>query len=87
MLGVLRFDIDTCISLYLKLAPQIFPEEGFMSGSRLAKLFKGVTGRPRFDAAIFETKLKEIISISSMKTDPDAPLESPNVDESHFCRT
>ena len=50
MLGVLRMDIDQCIESYISMAPRIFPHEGFISGSRVGKLFKGIKGSARFDA-------------------------------------
>ena len=62
MLGVLRMDIDTCISKYLSMAPKIFPEEGFISRSKVGKFFKGVRGEARFDATNLEKVIKEMVS-------------------------
>ena len=61
MLGVLRMDIDTCISKYLSMAPKIFPEEDFISRSRLGKLWKGVKGQARFDVENFERMVKQMV--------------------------
>ena len=47
-------DINTCISKYLDMAPRIFPEEGFIAGSKVCKIFKGIKGFARFDAASLE---------------------------------
>lgn len=55
-------DIDTCISKYLSMASKIFPEEGFISGSIVAKLFKGVKGEARFDAKTLENVVIEMVS-------------------------
>ena len=54
-------DVDTCISEYLSMAPKIFPEEGFVSSSKLGKLFKGVRGKARFDAENFERVAKHLV--------------------------
>ena len=51
MLGVLKMDINTCISKYLDMMPRIFPEEGFIAGSKIRKIFKGIKGFERIDAA------------------------------------
>lgn len=62
MLGSLRMDVDTCISKYLSMAPKIFPEEGFISSSKLGKLFKGVRGKARFEAENLENAVKDMVS-------------------------
>lgn len=55
-------DIDTCISKYLSMAPNLFPEEGFISGSKVRKFLKGVKGEARFDAKSFEKVVIEMVS-------------------------
>lgn len=81
-------DIDTCISKYLSMAPKIFPEEGFVSGSKLGKLFKGVRGKARFDAINLEKMVKEMVSGTSGTLGEDALLESETPKEiSSQCRT
>lgn len=88
MLGVLRLDIDTCISVYLKSAPDIFPEERFLSGTRLMKFLKGAAGIARFDANVLTEKVREIISHGPDDLAPDALLNNENRDlESKCCRT
>jgi hypothetical protein len=62
MLGVLGMDITTCISTYLDMAPKIFPEEGFIAGSKISRLFKGIKGSARFDAANLETVVKAMVA-------------------------
>lgn len=81
MLGVLKMDIDTCISSYRDLAPKIFPEEGFLSSKKLVKLFKGLKGIARFDATNLESAVKEMVA-STMNSE-DAVLENEEI----VCRT
>ena len=54
-------DVDTCISEYLSMAPEIFPKEDFVSKSKLGKLWKGVKGKARFDAEVFEGMVKDMV--------------------------
>jgi patatin-like phospholipase/acyl hydrolase len=54
MLGTLGMTIDECIERYLLLAPDIFPKEGFVAGSKIGKLAKGAVGSSRFPAAVLE---------------------------------
>jgi hypothetical protein len=61
MLGVLKMDVDTCIQTYLEMAPKIFPSQGFVSGSTLAKLLKGVRGIARFDGSELEKFVKALV--------------------------
>ena len=87
MLGVLRLDVDTCISLYLEMAPEIFPEEGFLAGSRVAKLLEGAVGYARFDATILKERVRKIIGQSPAKLQPDAPLCGEEQEDPGMCRT
>ena len=54
-------DIQTCIDEYLKLAPEIFPVEGLVSGSKFGKLVKGVGNRQRFKAEPLELAIKGLV--------------------------
>ena len=88
MLGVLRMDIDTCISKYLSMAPQIFPEEGFVSGSKWGKIFKGVKGEARFDAKNLEKVVKDMVCEAFGDQKEDAPLQIDQPEEGlRQCRT
>lgn len=69
-------DIDTCISKYLSMAPTVFPEEGFISGSKVGRIFKGVRGKARLDAKSFENVVKEMVSGVSEGLGEDALLQS-----------
>ena len=88
MLGVLRMDIDTCISKYLSMAPQIFPEERFVSGSKLVKIFKGVRGEARFDAENLERVVKDMVckAFGDQKEDALLQIDHPEGDLPQ-CRT
>jgi hypothetical protein len=61
MLGVLKMDVDTCITMYLEMAPKIFPSEGFVSGSKLGKFFNAARGTARFDGGELEKFVKALI--------------------------
>jgi hypothetical protein len=61
MLGVLQMDVDACIKTYLEMAPKIFPTQGLVSGSTLAKLLKGVRGTARFDGRELEKFIKALV--------------------------
>ncbi|KAH0542025.1 hypothetical protein FGG08_003574 [Glutinoglossum americanum] len=61
MLGTLRMDVDTCIKEYLNMAPDIFPVEGVVSGSRLGRVMGVVRGRQRFDPASLEEAVKRLV--------------------------
>ena len=85
MLGVLRLDVDTCISQYLAMAPQIFPEEGFLSGSNIGKFLKGVKGKARFDAGKLEKIIKELVASTFKTLGEDAVMEDISNMEGHSC--
>jgi hypothetical protein len=61
MLGTLRMDINTCINEYIDMAPEIFPVENIVSGSKLGKLLKVVKGNHRFDPTSLEMAVKRLI--------------------------
>lgn len=88
MLGVLRLDVDTCIKLYLELAPQIFLEEKFLSGCKFAKILKGAPGQTRFDSDILADKVKAIIPQGPTSLSRDAVLDGNHEDaDSSKCYT
>lgn len=79
MLGTMRMTIDECVAAYLDLAPKIFPEEGFLSGSKAGRLFKSARGIARFDAAALEREVKRMVveqlkKEEGVKFDEAAPL-------------
>lgn len=76
MLGVFRMDIETCISSYLDMAPRIFPEEGFIPGSKVGKIFQGIEGTARFDVTELEMIIKAMVA-ARLGTQ-DATLENEN---------
>ena len=80
MLGKLKMDVDTCITKYLELAPQIFPTQGFISGSKVGKLFKGIKGTPKFDAIALETFVKSLV-VEKLGSGENALLEAADEDE------
>lgn len=61
MLGVLQMDIDSCITKYIEMAPEIFPVEGTFFGSRLGKLTTAMQGKPRFNPASLELAIKSLV--------------------------
>ena len=61
MLGTLRMDIQTCINEYLELAPDIFPVEGLVGGSKIAKFCTVTRGRQRFKAEPLELAIKRLV--------------------------
>ncbi|KAE9379634.1 hypothetical protein N431DRAFT_364884, partial [Stipitochalara longipes BDJ] len=62
MLGMLRMDVQTCIDEYIKLAPRIFPLEGFVSRRSLTKAYKVLLGRYRFDPRPLEQEIKRLVN-------------------------
>jgi hypothetical protein len=54
-------DINTCISEYIDMAPEIFPVENIVSSSKFGKLLKVVKGNHRFDPTPLETAVKRLI--------------------------
>ena len=81
-------DIDTCISKYLVMAPQIFPEEGLISGSKWGKIVKGIRGEARFDAKNLEKVVKDMVCEAFGDHKEDAPLQIDQPEEGlPQCRT
>ena len=81
-------DVDTCISKYLSMAPEIFTEEGFVSGSKWGKIFKGVRGEARFDAKILERVVKDMVCEAFGDHNEDALLQIDQPEEGLLqCRT
>ena len=54
-------DIQTCIDEYLELAPQIFPHEGLIKGSKSGQLFTVASGRQRFEAEPLESAVRRLV--------------------------
>ncbi len=54
-------DIQTCIDEYLRLAPEIFPVEGLVGGSRVGQFIKILRGRQRFQAEPLELAIKRLV--------------------------
>ena len=61
MLGTLRMDIQTCIDEYLNMAPDIFPVEGIISGSKIGQLVTVARGRQRFKAKPLELAIRRLV--------------------------
>lgn len=55
-------DIQTCIDTYLAMAPEIFPTEGLVSGSKLHKMIGMFRGKNRFDPGPLETFLRRLVA-------------------------
>ena len=69
MLGTLRMSVDDCITSYLQLTPRIFPEEGFISRTKVTKFVKAVRGNPRFDATVLEEEIKKLVRRKGLDED------------------
>ena len=54
-------DIQTCIDEFLKMAPDIFPVEGLIRGSKFGQLFTVARGRQRFRAEPLELAIKRLV--------------------------
>lgn len=61
MLGVLRMDIDSCIQAYLNMAPDIFPVEGILAGSKLGRFAKILAKDQRFSPIPLEKAIKKLV--------------------------
>lgn len=83
-------DVKTCIEEYLAMAPKIFPEEGFISGSKIVKLFQGLKGAARFDEYALEDCVKRMVAqkYGGDGEDEDARLDhEANTGLAPRCRT
>jgi patatin-like phospholipase/acyl hydrolase len=83
MLGTLSMSVQECIDAYLDIAPKIFPKENFVSGSTLGRVWKGVRGTARFDAAALEAEVKKL-TVENLKEDPNIMFD--RVSKSEDCR-
>ena len=83
MLGLLEMDVDTCIETYSSLAKDIFPLEGWLSGSKLGRLKKAATGKQRFSPAPFEAAIKRLVAES---TGGEETLMRSEVSHIHKCK-
>ena len=54
-------DIETCIAEYLKMAPDIFPVEGHIQGSKFGQAFKIAHGGQRFKDKPLELAIKRLV--------------------------
>ena len=54
-------DIQTCIYYYLRLAPEIFPVEGLVRGSRVGQVLQVLRGQQRFQAGPLELAIKRLV--------------------------
>ena len=54
-------DIQTCIDEYLKMAPEIFPVEGLIRGSKIVQLLTMARGRQRFKTKPPELAIKRLV--------------------------
>lgn len=76
MLGILHMDIDSCIKVYRDIAPDIFPVEGLLSGSRLGRLAKIITKDQRFSPIPFEKAIKSLV-VDQLKERATAGEDTP----------
>ena len=86
MLGLLRMDVDTCIETYSSLARDIFPLEGWLSGSKLSRLKKAATGKQRFSPAPFEAAITRLVAEATGGEDTTMRSELPRTQPSHKCK-
>ena len=54
--------MDQCIQEYLKMAPEIFPIEGLLSGSTIARLARISWGTQRFGPTPLEKAIKGLVA-------------------------
>ncbi|KAE8310343.1 acyl transferase/acyl hydrolase/lysophospholipase [Aspergillus transmontanensis] len=69
MLGILQMDVKSCIYVYTKIAPEIFPRQNILKAG--AKIF---WHQPLFDAKLLESLVKEIMRIFPQKRDENIKL-------------
>ena len=86
MLGLLRMDVDTCIETYSSLAKDIFPLEGWLSGSKLGRLKKAATGKQRFRPAPFEAAIKRLVAEATGEAETPMRFELPHTQPRHNCK-
>ena len=77
MLGVLRMDVETCITEYLIMAPHIFPVEGLFSRRKGIQLLKAARGHNRFDPLPLEKAVQNLAKRHLQSSEGEnAPLRS-----------
>ena len=76
MLGTLRLDVETCIREYQNMAPDIFPVNK-MTGNRVGRLLKTLTGIPKFKPGPLENALKTLIERHLGNQDTALKFEDP----------
>ena len=86
MLGTLEMDVDSCIQRYLQMAPEVFPEEGFVSGSKIGKLIKGARGTARFDPKPLEHFVKQLVAERYPETGVDTIFDGPKKGKDTDCK-
>lgn len=64
-------DAQTCIDEYIKLAPKIFPLEGFVSRKSFVKASKLLLGRYRFDSLPLEQEMRSLVSANLKDSQSD----------------
>ena len=86
MLGLLRMDVDTCIETYSSLAKDIFPLEGWLSGSKLGRLKKAATGKQRFSPAPFEAAIKHLVAEATGEEETPMRFGLPHTQTIYNCK-
>lgn len=61
MLGVLCMDIDSCINAYRDMAPDIFPVQSMLAGSKLGRFAKIIAKDQRFSPIPLENAIKSLV--------------------------
>ncbi len=84
-------DIQTCIDEYLKLAPEIFPIEGLIRGSKGGQLANGILGKDRFNPKPLELAVKRLVKkyLGERNTGGEETLfgfEASKLKEDRSCR-
>ena len=84
-------DIKTCIDEYLKMAPDVFPVEGWLKGNVLGKLFTVATGRQRFDPKPLESAIRRLVEkylegSATEGKDTTLRFRSSHASERHECK-
>ena len=83
-------DIQTCIDEYLKLAPEIFPIEGRLQGSKVRQLLNVVRGQQRFKPEPLESAIKRLVKkyLGERSTEGEETLfrfEASKLEEDRSC--
>lgn len=91
MLGTLQMDVQSCITEYLKMAPEIFPIESLIQGGSVGRFFNVARGKQRFQAEPLELAIKRLVRNSpgeGSTRDEETPFrfESSKLQSGHGCR-